>query len=184
MWYVNFLYNVYWPSLESCENDIRILERTNKYFLTVWHFVHSALAFKVLAILFSHKFIARLIHLCAVATNWKEDIASYKPFCPQQWMGERTNKHESPEENELSPITLLVFTCILVPLSPRSICVREVLNQAQIASNLIWLGIRNKYSAHDRKFRSRQRLRCLWLTKEISASEDKYGWSLAWLICG
>ena len=105
--------------MESCETNTRILERTNKYFLTVWHFVHSALAFKVLAILFSHKFIARLIHLCAVATNWKEDIASYKPFCPQQccqgegtreWMGERTKK------KELSPITLLVFTCILVPL--------------------------------------------------------------------
>lgn len=27
-------------------------------------------------------------------------------------MGEGTNKHESLEENELSPITLLAFTCI------------------------------------------------------------------------
>ena len=131
--------------LESCETNTRILERTNKYFLTVWYFVHSALAFKVLAILFSHKFIARLIHLCAVATNWKEDIASYKPFCSQQccqgegtreWMGERTKK------KELFPITLLVFTCLLVSLSPRSIWSGK--SSIKLGLLQILLGIQNK----------------------------------------
>lgn len=40
-------------------------------------------------------------------------------------MGEGTNKHESLEENELSPITLLAFTCIR-PTEPAIYLVREV----------------------------------------------------------
>lgn len=178
---------------------------TKKDFLTLWHLVLSTRAFKLLSILFSHKFISRSKHFFAIATNCKEDVTFYKPFCLQQWchgegmrerMGQQTSKrtNEWRQDNELeSRITcscsIFKFTCFWLSFSPHrglNLFGQGSRQFWDFMSDLIWLKIRNEHSTHAWKIHSGQKSRRLLLTKRITASVEEFsypllGWSMVFI---